>query len=160
MLQQQTNNSTVMNLFHSLLLEEMADLETLQTSMSFNDTTNSVSERNRFHEAFANIFPNFNFDNQHPSVNPKYIQNPVNVIPSYKIPDKFLYPTYHTNHEEVLSRLGNDTSEKMEYPCDLISNEESETYQDIAFILELIIQPLFICIGFLFNLIAISVLRR
>ena len=73
----QVNNSTFLNVFHSLLFEEMADLETFETAISFNDSQKSVLTKNRFHEAFETLFPEFTSMNRHPLVNPKYIQNPL-----------------------------------------------------------------------------------
>ena len=49
---------------------------------------------------------------------------------------------------------------KVENPCHLITDEESLAYQNIAFQLELVVQPIFIFIGVIFNTIAINVLRR
>ena len=49
---------------------------------------------------------------------------------------------------------------KVENPCHLITDEESSSYQNIAFQLELVVQPIFIFIGVIFNTIAIKVLQR
>ena len=154
----QVNNSTFLNVFHSLLFEEMADLETLETAISFNDSQKSVLTKNRFHEAFETLFPEFTSINRHPLVNPKYIQNPL--LPSYVPFGPYPNISNHTRDDEAFVVLRNGAMEEEDDPCHLISNEESESYQQIAFSLELIVQPIFICIGFLFNTIAISVLRR
>ena len=154
------NNSSFMNLFHSLLFEEMADLAALENTKSFNDSQNSILTRKRFHAAFANLFPKFNPVKYNPFVNPKHIENPINMLPSYKNPELFSSLAHHQSNQHRFSGIQNETTEQIEDPCHLITSEESERYEDIAFVLELIIQPIFICIGFLFNTIAISVLRR
>ena len=156
----QVNNSSFLNVFHSLLFEEMADLESLEPSMSFNDSQNSVLTRKRFQEAFENLFPDFNSMNHHPLVNPKYNQNPVNIQPSYVNYGSYPNISNYTKDDGAFVGLGNGAIEESDDPCHLISNEEAKSYENIAFQLELIVQPMFICIGFIFNTIAISVLRR
>ena len=157
----QTNNSTIMNVTSSLLSEASTDLETLKISMHSNDSQKSVLDTKLFLEAFEQLFPYSNYSvNNQPSANPRYIQNPLNILPTNL--QSGLYPILSNLTKDDVAFVGirNGSLEALEYPCNLISNKESDSYKHIAFILELIIQPIFICIGFFFNTIAINILRR
>ena len=130
-----------MNLFHSLLFEEMADLAALENTKSFNDSQNSMLTRKRFHAAFANLFPKFNPVKYNPFVNPKHIENSINMLPSYKNPELFSSLAHRQSNQHRFSGIQNETTEQIEDPCHLITSEESEIGMlNIALVLKLLKQ--------------------
>ena len=85
-------------------------------------------------------------------------------FPSYDSPnDTSLYPPNGSwNNTGVFLENSNVdyNSIMIVNPCHLISTEEVESHQNIAFYLEIVVQPIFVFIGLAFNTIAINVLRR
>ena len=82
--------------------------------------------------------------------------NNTDVFPNYF---NFDYDSTDSKNPAI-ELLGRDDISGVENPCHLITTQEAASYQNIAFQLELIVQPIFVIIGFGFNTIAINILRR
>ena len=131
------NYSGFLKDFHSVIFEEMANIEAVNVGLNNSDSGKVAKES--FHRAYMELFKPF--------------------IEGIKLPLE-----EHTQPSDTsgVAHSSNDdgyTSE-VENPCHLITDEESLAYQNIAFQLELVVQPIFIFIGVIFNTIAINVLRR
>ena len=145
--------SKFINVFHSLLFEEVADLEALS-----NNSKSSKTSRDKFYDVYSKLYPQF-FASSDP----------------LSLSDNDIFKKYmgKGQHETMGNNsLLNDTATdefmkglmtplKMDKdPCHLITKDEMMNYQNIAFFFELVVQPTFICVGFIFNTIAINLLRR
>ena len=131
------NYSGFLKDFHSVIFEEMANIEAVNVGLNNSDSGKVAKES--FHRAYMELFKPF--------------------IEGIKLP--------LPEHTQISDTAGLDLSthddgyaSKVENPCHLITDEESLSYQNIAFQLELVVQPIFIFIGVIFNTIAINVLRR
>ena len=131
------NYSGFLKDFHSVIFEEMANIEAVNVGLNNSDSGKVAKES--FHRAYMELFKPF--------------------IEGIELPVQ-----EHTQLSDT-SGLDHSTNDdgyatKIENPCHLITDEESLSYQNIAFQLELVVQPIFIFIGVIFNTIAINVLRR
>ena len=145
--------------FHSLLFEQMVDLQIL--GRTSNDSSSPTNVRKTLQEEYFKLlrplvelegmssYPH-NGSGNYQSVFPGYINFGER---------NFTMSNYQMAENGIPDVVHGDAN-KVEDPCHLITDEESMSYQDIAFQLELIVQPIFICIGFIFNTVAINVLRR
>ena len=131
------NYSGFLKDFHSVIFEEMANIEAVNVGLNNSDSGKVAKES--FHRAYMELFKPF--------------------IEGIKLPLQ--------EHTQLSDTSGVDHStnddgftSKVENPCHLITDEASLAYQNIAFQLELVVQPIFIFIGVIFNTIAINVLRR
>ena len=137
-----------------MLFEQMADLETLDVT---SDGSNAFT-REKFNAAYQKLFPpivplgdiSSSLDNKIWNRHEAFSRN-------YPETSNF---TDEYQKKWLSSDLDWGNADQGDDSCNLITNEESLTYQNIAFYLELVVQPIFICIGFIFNTIAINVLRR
>ena len=162
-----TNNTTsnrdipsYFNVFHSVLFEQMADLEALRAT-SDNPTDSDINKETLF-KTYQTIFPSYVSLGDTGSYFRNSSWNDTDNIPNYleyNYDDAFAKsPPIGDLFEDAGS--SNISSKSAETPCHLITSEEAESYENIAFKLELIVQPIFVIIGFSFNTIAINILRR
>ena len=123
--------------FHSVIFEEIANIEAVKLGLDNSDYGKVAKES--FHRAYMELFKPF--------------------IEGIKLPMQ-----EHTQLSDT-SGLHHSTNEdgytsKVENSCHLITGAESLSYQNIAFQLELVVQPIIILIAVIFNTNAINVLRR
>ena len=143
-----------MSEFHSILFEQLANLEALRET--YNDSSNVKITKEKIYEEYQNLFPSYVSLN---GIRP-YPTNGTHVFPNFlHFGDDSTVPKYPTIGDLYKDR-SNDAISGVENPCHRISNEEASSYQNIAFQLELIVQPILIFIGFCFNTSAINILRR
>ena len=136
-------NSDFAKLLHSVLFEQMADAEAAFAA-SDNDNLTNLDQNVIFHRYakffIANIQSSYHNNRQANSTNPlSGNSNSYNDLPVVSSGDEFLF-------DENL--------------CLLISSTEVESHQNIAFQLELVVQPILVLIGFSFNTLAINILCR
>ena len=147
-----------MSVFHSVLFEQMADIEALG-AMSENNSDSKIRKEELF-EKYQNLLPSYLSLSD---VNPAFINGSWSsnrTIPTY--------PDYSYDSNLAKNPMITDLFEDMSVPatsengdpCHLITGDEAASYQNIAFQLELIVQPIFVVIGFGFNTIAINILSR
>ena len=131
------NYSGFLKDFHSVIFEEMANIEAVNVGINNSDSGKVAKES--FHRAYMELFKPF--------------------IEGIKIPLQEHTQLSDTSEVDLSTNDVGYTS-KVENPCHLITDEESSSYQNIAFQLELVVQPIFIFVGVIFNTIAIKVLQR
>ena len=147
-----------MSVFHSVLFEQMADIEALG-AISENSSDSKIKKEELF-EKYQNLLPSYlSLADVNPySMNDSWSSN--RSIPSY--PD-YSYDS-NLSRNSIIGDLFEDVSSEatsgITDPCHLITGEEAASYQNIAFQLELVVQPIFVFIGFGFNTIAINILSR
>ena len=147
-----------MSVFHSVLFEQMADIEAMG-AISENDTVSEIKKENLF-EKYQSLLPSYL---SLADVNPYSMNDSLHsnrTIPTY--PD-YNYDS-NLSQNTIINDLFEDVTDTgtsgIADPCHLITGEEAASYQTIAFHLELIVQPIFVFIGFGFNTIAINILSR
>ena len=164
-----TNNTTgnrdipsFINVFHSVLFEQMADMEALRITTSDNNTDSNLIKESMY-EKYQKLFPSYVSLDETRSYNSNSSWNDTGNIPNYvdyNYEDAFAKnPSVGDLFQDTRS-INNISSKPAETPCHLITSDEAESYQNIAFQLELIVQPIFVIIGFTFNTLAINILRR
>ena len=136
-------NSDFAKLFHSVLIEQMADAEAAFAA-SDNDNQTNIDQNEIFHRYakffIANIQSSYHNNRQANSSNSlSGSSNSFNDLPVVSSGDEFLLD---------------------DNPCHLITSTEVESHQNIAFQLELVVQPILVLIGFSFNTMAINILCR
>ena len=137
-----TKNSTAnrdipsfINVFHSVLFGQMADLE------AFRETPDNDTVLNPFPSYLHDSHQISNFNNSssnHTGVHSNNLD--------YDYDSVFLN---HTLIRDLFEDTGiiRTSAEAAETPCHLITSEGAESYENIAFQLELIVQPIFVIIG-------------
>ena len=125
--------SKLLNVFHSIMSEQAADIEAMSNHSQSPKISSDTFNELLHRQFFANFMDS---EKSHPMDNDSL----VNDVPKDLTTKRMIY-----QHED---------------PCNLITKGEMITYENVAFFLELVVQPTFICIGFVFNTIAINVLRR
>ena len=157
----QNTNSThnipsFMSVFHSVFFEQMADLESLRET-SDNSSYNKIYKE-ELYKRYQNLLPSyFSLGDTTPYQNSSSLNDR-----GYNFFDYNYNSNVNTNMTagDVFEDAGSNSISGEGDPCHLISNDEAESYQNIAFQLELIVQPIFVIIGFGFNTVAINILRR
>ena len=151
-------NFSFMSVFHSVLFEQMADIEALG-AISENYSDSKIKKEDLF-EKYQNLLPSYlSLADVNPySLNSSWNSN--RTIPLY--PDYSYDPNLSKNQiiGDLFENVDGASSSGTADPCHLITSDEAASYQNIAFQLELIVQPIFVFIGFGFNTIAINILSR
>ena len=147
--------SKLINVFHSILFEQMADIEAIS-----NNSESPKTSKERYKDAYEKLYPQFFPIDGISSNNQNVPWNHQEIFKKFLGPGKYKIMSNETMVGDTNVDLIRKTTEQHEDPCHLITNEEMITYENVAFFLELVVQPIFICIGFVFNTIAINVLRR
>ena len=147
--------SKFMKVFQSILFEQVADVEAMS-----NHSQSPKTPREKFNEAYEQLYPPFFPLDGILSNNKNGPWNPQRLFPNHLGSGIFQTMGNETTVSEAPPYLTTNSIEQHEDPCHLITKGEMITYENVAFFLELVVQPIFICIGFVFNTIAINVLRR
>ena len=121
-----------MSELHAILLEKLANLEAVRATS--NDSSTSEIHKEKNYEDNQYLFPSHVLNN--------------------------LNDDYDSMVSTYLEGLDKDAIPELESPCNLITIEEVDLHQNIAYNLEIIVQPIFVFIGLGFNTIAINILRR
>ena len=151
-------NFSFMSVFHSVLFEQMADIEALG-AISENYTDSKIKKEDLF-EKYQSLLPSYV---SLADVNPYSLNSSWNTNRTIPLYTDYNYdPNLQKNHiiGDLFEDVGGASTSGTTDPCHLITSDEAASYQNIAFQLELIVQPIFVFIGFGFNTIAINILRR
>ena len=150
-----TKNSTAnrdipsfINVFHSVLFGQMADLE------AFRETPDNDTVLNPFPSYLPDSHKIDHFNDTSWNHAGGLYNNPDYGYDSVFLNNSLMHDLFED------TGIARTSAEAAETPCHLITSEEAESYENIAFQLELIVQPIFVIIGFSFNTVAINILRR